>query len=33
VLWNAFKRIVAGASTAEKTALLHDTAVRFYGIA
>jgi L-fuconolactonase len=30
VLWNAFKRIAAGASDAEKTALFHDTAARFY---
>ena len=33
VLWNAFKRIAAGASTAEKAALFHDTAARFYGLA
>jgi L-fuconolactonase len=32
VLWNAFKRVLTGASWAEKTQLLHDTAVRFYGI-
>jgi len=30
VLWNAFKRIAAGASTAEKTALFHDTAKLVY---
>jgi predicted TIM-barrel fold metal-dependent hydrolase len=30
VLWNAFKRIAAGASAAEKAALFHDTAARFY---
>jgi L-fuconolactonase len=30
VLWNAFKRIVADASAAEKAALFHDTAVTFY---
>jgi predicted TIM-barrel fold metal-dependent hydrolase len=30
VLWNAFKRIAAGASLAEKAALFHDTAARFY---
>jgi predicted TIM-barrel fold metal-dependent hydrolase len=30
VLWNAFKRIVADASPAEKAALFHDTAVRAY---
>ena len=30
VLWNAFKRIAAGASAAEKAALFHDTAKRFY---
>ena len=33
VLWNAFKRIAAGASAAEKAALFHDTATRFYGLA
>ncbi len=33
VLWNAFKRIAAGATAAEKAALFHDTAVRFYGLA
>jgi predicted TIM-barrel fold metal-dependent hydrolase len=32
VLWNAFKRIAAGASAAEKAALFHDTAARFYGL-
>lgn len=30
VLWNAFKRIAAGASAGEKAALFHDTAARFY---
>jgi L-fuconolactonase len=30
VLWNAFKRIAAGASATEKAALFHDTAARFY---
>jgi predicted TIM-barrel fold metal-dependent hydrolase len=30
VLWNAFKRIAAGASATEKAALFHDTASRFY---
>ena len=30
VLWNAFKRIAAGASASEKAALFHDTATRFY---
>jgi predicted TIM-barrel fold metal-dependent hydrolase len=30
VLWNTFKRIVADASDAEKTALFHDTAARTY---
>lgn len=29
-LWNAFKRIAAGASPAEKTALFHDTAASVY---
>lgn len=33
VLWNAFKRMVAGASAAEKAALFHDTAARFYKLA
>ncbi len=32
VLWNAFKRIAAGCSAAEKAALFHDTAARFYRI-
>ena len=31
-LWNAFKRLAAGASAAEKRALFHDTAARFYRI-
>ena len=30
VLWNAFKRLAAGASAKEKAALFHDTAARFY---
>jgi L-fuconolactonase len=30
VLWNAFKRIAAGASAADKAALFHDTAAQFY---
>jgi predicted TIM-barrel fold metal-dependent hydrolase len=30
VLWNAFKKLVAGASAAEKAALFHDTAARTY---
>jgi L-fuconolactonase len=30
VLWNAFKRIAAGASADEKRALFHDTAARVY---
>ena len=30
VFWNAFKRIVAGASAAEKAALFSGTASRFY---
>jgi L-fuconolactonase len=30
VLWNAFKRIASGCSAAEKAALFHDTAARFY---
>jgi predicted TIM-barrel fold metal-dependent hydrolase len=29
-LWNAFKRIAAGASVEEKRALFHDTAQRTY---
>jgi len=33
VLWNAFKRIAAGVSEAEKAALFHDTAVRVYRLA
>jgi predicted TIM-barrel fold metal-dependent hydrolase len=32
VYWNAFKRLAAGASAAEKAALFHDTAARFYGL-
>jgi L-fuconolactonase len=30
VMWNAYKRIASGASAAEKSALFHDTAARFY---
>jgi predicted TIM-barrel fold metal-dependent hydrolase len=30
VLWNAFKRIAAGASVAEKAALFKGTAARVY---
>lgn len=33
VLWNTFKRLAAGASTGEKTALFAGTAARFYGLA
>lgn len=33
VLWNAFKRIAAGASAADKAALFHDTAARVYRLA
>lgn len=33
VVWNAFKRLAAGASAMEKAALFHDNAVRFYRIA
>ncbi len=33
VLWNAFKRIAAGCSAAEKAALFHDTAQRVYRLA
>jgi L-fuconolactonase len=32
VTWNAFKRIAASASTAEKAALFADTAARVYGV-
>ena len=32
VLWNAFKRIAAGCSEAEKAALFHGTAARFYSL-
>ena len=32
VLWNAYKRLTAGASVGEKAALFHDTAARFYRI-
>jgi predicted TIM-barrel fold metal-dependent hydrolase len=30
VLWNAFKRITAGASPSEKAALFYETATRVY---
>jgi len=30
-LWNAFKRIAAGFTPAEKALLFHDTAARVYG--
>ena len=33
VLWNSFKKIAAGFSAADKAALFHDTAARFYGLA
>jgi predicted TIM-barrel fold metal-dependent hydrolase len=33
VLWNALKRIAAGASATEKAKLFHDTAARVYRIA
>ena len=33
VLWNAFKRVAAGASAGERAALFHDTAARVYRIA
>ena len=32
VLWNAFKRLVSGASDDEKRALFAGTAARIYGI-
>ena len=32
VLWNAFKRMVAGASADDKAALFHDNAMRIYRI-
>lgn len=32
VVWNSFKRIASGASTAEKAALFHDTAARVYSL-
>ncbi len=32
VLWNSFKRIAMNSSTAEKSALFHDTAARVYAI-
>ena len=32
VVWNSFKRLVAGASADEKAALFHDTAARVYRI-
>ena len=33
VLWNAFKRVTQGCSTAQKAALYHDTAARVYRLA
>jgi L-fuconolactonase len=33
VFWNAFKRIAAGCSASEKTALFSGTAAKFYGLA
>jgi predicted TIM-barrel fold metal-dependent hydrolase len=33
VLWNAFKRVTADYSAAERKALFHDSAVRFYRLA
>jgi predicted TIM-barrel fold metal-dependent hydrolase len=30
VLWNAFKRIAAGYSEVDKSAMFHDTAARVY---
>jgi predicted TIM-barrel fold metal-dependent hydrolase len=30
VIWNAFKRITAGFTVAERSALFHDTGARFY---
>ncbi len=33
VLWNSFKRLVAGASVGEKASLFHDTAARVYRLA
>ena len=30
VLWNAFKKIAAGFSESDKSALFHDTAARVY---
>ncbi len=33
VQWNAFKRLAAGASAAEKAALFRDTAMGFYRLA
>ncbi len=32
VLWNAYKRLVAGASPAEKQAMFHDNAARIYNL-
>jgi L-fuconolactonase len=32
VVWNAFKRLAANASTAEKAALFAGTAARIYGV-
>lgn len=33
IAWNAYKRVTAGLSDAERAALFHDTAARFYRIA
>ncbi|SHH20728.1 Predicted metal-dependent hydrolase, TIM-barrel fold [Pollutimonas bauzanensis] len=33
ILWNAFKRLAAGASATETASLFHDTAADFYGLA
>jgi predicted TIM-barrel fold metal-dependent hydrolase len=33
VLWNSFKRLTAGYSTADKAKLFHDTAARVYRLA
>jgi L-fuconolactonase len=33
VVWNVFKRLASGCSDAEKAALFHGTAARFYGLA
>jgi L-fuconolactonase len=33
VLWNSFKKLTAGNSTAERAKLFHDTATRVYRLA